>query len=208
MPNKSEFDQSADTMSLMFRNLPHLTAQSADRDLGEPSALKKPDLDRMWETFLKVSFEDVQSHKHFQTLRLDLLPIISQLMERGLIDWFCFLLHDRNSGVPTDADDPSLYLHLRFSVRENVDPHAIIASLPEYFIMTRQIERNRVESIAGIDNSLLKQQQIVEAWRVIGEQSEWLLDMLQIYREDVTVPPEQVSQFLHFFANMTNIRFR
>ncbi len=170
--------------------------------------MKKPDLDRMWETFVKVSLEDVQSHKHFQTLRLDLVPIISQLMERGLIDWFCFLLHDRNSGVPTAADDPSLYLHLRFSVRENVDPRAIIASLPEHFIMTRQIERNRVESIAGIDKSLLKQQQIVDAWRVIGEQSEWLLDMLQIYREDVAVPPEQVAQFLHFFANMTNIRFR
>jgi len=60
----------------------------------------------------------------------------------------------------------------------------------------------RIEKILGIDTSLLKKGQIEEAWRIIGEQSEWVLNMLDIYREAVEVPLEQITQYLHYYFNM------
>jgi hypothetical protein len=72
--------------------------------------------------------------------------------------------------------------------------------------MTRKIERNRVELISGIDKALLKNEKIEEAWRIIGEQSEWLLEMLNIHKGEVGIPLQHVAQFLHFFANMTQLQ--
>ena len=72
--------------------------------------------------------------------------------------------------------------------------------------MTRKIRRKSIESIAGIDKSLLKNEEIEEAWRMIGKQSEWFLEMLNIHKEDVDIPPQQIAQFLHFYVNMTQLQ--
>jgi len=78
-------------------------------------------------------------------------------------------------------------------------------SFLEYCVMTRKIEREEVESISGITKSLLKNDEIEEAWRMIGEQSEWLLHLLSIYKEDDEIPADQVWQFLRYLANMTQM---
>jgi len=69
--------------------------------------------------------------------------------------------------------------------------------------MTRKT--GRIESITGIDKSLLKEERIEEAWRVIGEQSEWAIDLLNTYKEDVQIPLSQIMQFLHYFFNMMQL---
>jgi len=89
----------------------------------------------------------------------------------------------------------------------DVDPNEFLGSLPNYCVMTRHIER-RLESIAGINKSLIKNEEIEEAWRIIGEQSKWLLEMLSIHKEDVDMPPQQIAQFLYFYANMTQLQVR
>ena len=63
-----------------------------------------------------------------------------------------------------------------------------------------------LDSIAGIDKSIIEAEDIALVWKIIGEQSEWFLRVLSIHKEDTPVPPQQISQFLHFFANMTQIR--
>lgn len=55
------------------------------------------------------------------------------------------------------------------------------------------------------DKSLLKHEEIEEVWRIIGEQSEWLLSMLDAYKENVKIPLQHVGQFLHYYFNMTQL---
>ncbi|MDH5690662.1 MAG: hypothetical protein OEY81_04475 [Candidatus Bathyarchaeota archaeon] len=51
----------------------------------------------------------------------------------------------------------------------------------------------------------MKNEEIEEAWRIIGEQSEWLLGMLDIYKEELDIPPQQIKQFFHYYFNMTQV---
>jgi len=74
--------------------------------------------------------------------------------------------------------------------------------------MTRKIKRELVEVIAGIDRSILRNEQIEEAWRIIGLISEWVLDMLNIHKRDIQIPPKQIAQFLHFYSNITGLQVR
>jgi hypothetical protein len=132
--------------------------------------------------------------------------MISGLIEDGTIDWYCFLIHDRTSGVPTASDDNALYLHLRFALSQSASESKFQNSLPDCCSMTRNVGAEQVSSIAGLDKALLKNDDIAEAWRIIGEQSEWLLDMLMVHKEDARLFPNQVNQFLHYYSNMTGLQ--
>jgi hypothetical protein len=59
--------------------------------------------------------------------------------------------------------------------------------------------------VALFDTSFLKNGEIEDVWRIIGEQSEWLLDMLSIYRDDVQIPLQHMEQWFHYFFNMTGL---
>lgn len=128
----------------------------------------------------------------------------------GLIGWYCFLIHDRNSGVPTTENDDNPYFHIRFDTKEEINPKD---SLPNYCVLTRKIDVDWVKDISirrgeVFNTSMLKDESIGEVWRIIGEQSEWLLHALDIFKDDTDIPLLYVSQFLHYFANMTQMMIR
>lgn len=154
--------------------------------------MQRPNLDRMWETFIKIAPEETV----ITGIRCKIRPLIFRLRDEGIIGWYHFLIHNRQSGVPTSDDDTAPYFHIRFEF-ERADP---TENLPDYCVMTRKT--GRIENITGIDKSLLKNGQIEEAWRVIGEQSEWVLHILDIYKENVNVP---LGQFLHYYFNMLQL---
>jgi hypothetical protein len=170
--------------------------------------MQKPNLDQMWETFIKFSRDDVPLGKHIEIIRKKIRPLISRLKDDGLISWYSFLVHDRNSGVPTTQDDNNPYFHIRFETKEGINPKDF---LPTYCVLTRKIERDWVKdiSIGGglkFNTFMLKDESIEEVWRIIGEQSEWLLCMLDVFKDDIDVPLQYVGQLLHYFANMTMLR--
>jgi len=168
--------------------------------------MEKPNLNRMWETFIKIGLPDsVSFGRLIHMIRFKIHPMIYRLKDDGIINWHCFLIHDRNSGVPTSRDDNNIYFHIRFTLKKDIDPKD---SLPDYCVMTTRIESERVKAISGINKSLLKNEEIEEAWRIIGEQSEWLLNLLNIHKEDVDLPPQQIAQFLHFYSNITQLAVR
>ena len=170
--------------------------------------MEKPNLNRIWETFMKMSWEDIHLGRHTNIIRFKIHPMISWLKDNEMINWYCFLIHDKKSGVPTAENDNNPYFHVRFALEKDVDPDGFLVSLPNYCVMTRKVSRERVESIMGLSKALLENEKIEEAWRIIGEQSEWLLNMLNIYKEDVDIPIQQIAQFLHFYANMTQLQVR
>ncbi len=171
--------------------------------------VQKPDLNRMWETFIKIGLE-IRYDNLYDLIRFKIHPMISDLRQRGIIDWYCFLIHNRTSGVPTTEDDKNAYWHIRFTVSKDVNPKDF---LPNYCCKTRKVKSEWVKDISisrieVMDKSLFVNGKIEEAWKIIGEQSEWLLDLLDIYKEEVKITPKQVLPFLHYFANMTQLEAR
>jgi hypothetical protein len=172
--------------------------------------MEKPDLHHLWETFIEIPVEggvvspsDVVNI--YRLIRSKIAPMIVHLREEHGLGWYCWLIHNRRSGVPTTEGDDNPYFHVRLEFADDVTPEDF---LPDCCVMTRKIRREDVTSIAGISRSLLKNEEIEEAWRMIGGQSEWLLNLFRIHKEDADIPPEQIGQFLHFFANMTCVAVR
>jgi hypothetical protein len=50
---------------------------------------------------------------------------------------------------------------------------------------------------------LLKDDSVEEVWRLIGEQSEWLLNLLNRVKENGKIPASHIKGFLNQFTDMT-----
>lgn len=163
-----------------------------------------PAPDHVFETFIKFDPEE----DCLKPLREKVKPLIEELTRTQKIRWYCFLIHGRNSGVPTTPDDDAPYWHLRLEVAPHAGADQIMRSLPSYCVMTRKTCLG--SPIGGVDNNLLKEGRTIEAWRIIGEQSEWMLRMLDIHTDTGEGLPfrRQVAQFLHYFANMAQMQVR
>lgn len=162
--------------------------------------MKKPNLDRMWETYIKIGLPGVSLQQIICMIRTKISPMVSHLKSDEIINWYHFLIHPN----PKNKDDPNMYFHIRFDVKKDIkspdDLH-----LPDYCEknLTHKIHPNR--KIAGINKSLLKNEEIEEAWRIIGKQSEWIMNMLNIHKENVEVPITQIIQFMHYYLNMLGL---
>ena len=78
--------------------------------------------------------------------------------------------------MPTTEDDHNCYYHLRFGLEGNVNPDDFLDVLPDYckMITPRRVTNSR---ILGINPSILKNDRYEEAWKVLGEQSEWIINV-------------------------------
>jgi len=71
--------------------------------------------------------------------------------------------------------------------------------LPEYCVDTEKILPMR--RITGIDGTILEEKDIAEAWRIIGEQSDFIIDLVRAHTENSEIHPQQIAQFMHYFMN-------
>jgi hypothetical protein len=67
--------------------------------------------------------------------------------------------------------------------------------------MTRRIDRAWVERISltrdeTFDTSLFRNEGVEEVWKIIGEQSEWLLNTLNAYKAEVAIPPLHIAYII------------
>lgn len=149
--------------------------------------------------------------KIIHLIRFKIHVTISNLREKRIINWYCFLIHKN----PKNKDDPNLYFHIRVSLKNDVKPKVFRESLPDYCVFTQPMKRKRVEKISigrkeYFDTSLFKTEKIEDAWRIIGEQSEWVMNMLNIHKKDVEINkyPKQIGQFLHYYFNMLGLQIK
>jgi len=170
--------------------------------------METPHLQSMWETFIKIQ----DSHDVsiiFEIIRSKISPLLHELLDKNCINWYCFLVHDRKSGnIPSPEGDNSFYFHLRLNLVENVNGEDFMKMLPDYCVMTRKANEENHSLISGIDKSLLKSGQIEDAWRIIGEECELIIKIMEIYIDECE--PEkmrlQMAQYLHYLSNITQIR--
>lgn len=111
---------------------------------------------------------------------------ISQLRKTGEITWFYFLYHRKPN------DNVNGYFDIVFTT-DRGDPTEF---LPEYCVDIEEIPPRR--RIRGIDETILD---IAEAWRIIGEQTEFIIDLVRAHKENSEIHLEQIKQFMHFFMN-------
>lgn len=166
--------------------------------------MKKPDLSKICETFLKI---DVPNHAElYAFIRSDLAPVLLDLKEKGLINWYSFLIHDKKSGGIPTTDEKSAFFHIRLELGEGIDLEKL--NLPRNFEFTRRVSSESLQSCSDINKNLLKNEDIAEAWRILGEISELVIAMLNAHKEDAEIPPQQIAQFLHFLANITQVKIQ
>jgi len=184
--------------------------------------MQKPNLNRAWETYIEIPsltqlFEIFSrsptsdnaariSKCVFDVVRFKIYPMISELRNNGVIKWYCFLIHRSRR-----KDDPKLYFHIRFEPKEGIDDEKSVNDLLPKYCEKDQTKQCKdvedVDNISGIDKLLLRSEEIEEAWRIIGEQSEWFMNMLMVHKENVEITPRQIGQFLHFYFNIAQLLF-
>jgi hypothetical protein len=174
----------------------------------EMKNIEKPDFQSIWETYIKIGLPDVDIHarvqKTVQMIKSEVSDTVSKLTEKGIIDWYQFLVHPN----PRDGSDKNWYFHILFNVKKNITNSQDL-DLPSYCIKEltgRVCERDPIyfNKIAGISDFLLENHDIGLAWKLIGEQSEWLIKMINIYKDVIPIEPD-IVQFYHFYLNMLGL---
>ncbi len=151
--------------------------------------MEKPDLTKMWRTWVKIGFMHKLTHKKVQDTIRNKMYNILQLQKMGKISWFYFLFHIKRD------DSVNAYFDLVFT-SEKEDPKEF---LPEFCIDTKKIPP--MKKISGIDTTLLKNEDIAEAWKIIGEQSVFIINLIRTHQTNVEITQLQIAQFMHFFMN-------
>jgi hypothetical protein len=131
------------------------------------------------------------------TIKSQVSSVVSVLETKKMIDWYCFLIH------PKEGDNLNAHFHLVFSLGEAVESRDFLDSLPTYCLDPKHLDHGYGESISGIEKTLLKNDEIEEAWRIIGKQSEWIIDMVTIHKGEI--PIQQFVQFMHFYTNVMGL---
>jgi len=153
------------------------------------SRLKNADLNKMWRTWIKIGLKSKLTLKRLQDVIRHKMYDILQLKKTGKINWYYFLYHNK-------PDDPTNgYFDVVFTTTSE-EPTKF---LPEYCVDTKKI--SPITEISGIDSSILKDTNIVEAWRLIGEQSQFIIDLVRTHDENSEIPPKQIARFMHYFMN-------
>jgi len=159
--------------------------------------MNKPDLSRIWQTWIGIAPKKDLTMDDLPTLVPDIIrnriAIFPELLREGKIEWYCFLIHDYLK------DPDNIYFHIRFTKVEGKD-----VELPDYCVEPQMEEVG--ENISGINKSILKNEDIREVWRIIGEQSELIIKLIQIYKD--AVPIQQFIQFMHYNMNMFGLGHR
>jgi hypothetical protein len=163
--------------------------------------MNKPSLDKLWRTWIKIGFPQQTVEANFSSvvkvIRSQVTEVVSILETKQMIDWYYFLIHRKDN-------DPTVgYFDVIFSVKEDVTSEEFVKALPSYCLEPKHLEHFG-ESISGIPKEQLKNEEIEEAWRIIGEQSEWIIYIVNVYKDgELTIP--QFIQFMHFYMNMMGL---
>lgn len=100
------------------------------------------------------------------------------------------MINNRKSGVPTSEDD-DLFFHIRFALEKHINP---VDFIPSYCVLTIKVEPAWVKTIfmgnkgTQFDASSLKEESIEGVWKIIGEQYEWLLNLLNAFKDNANIP--------------------
>lgn len=149
--------------------------------------MKKPRFP-VHDIFIKLCTPEEHSlDRCIAALRSQIDPLILHLEKEQLIEWYFFLIHNRKSGgIPTSPNDRNLYYHLRFRLRDKVSCERLLKATEEILGFTPLWRTTNKPAISGrIEKAKLKNEEFEEAWKIMGEQSEWILHMIRAHNRSI-----------------------
>jgi hypothetical protein len=159
--------------------------------------MEKPNLDRLWR--IKITVEpSVSDQDRFNQVRRGIESQVTQLVSvlEKLVDWYYFLIH---------GDKFLLYFDVVVSLRNEVTEETLKDSVHTLtYCSTPERLHDFGKSISNITTTQLKNDDILEAWKLIGEQSEWIIKMVNAHKKGALMI-EQFKQFMHFFTNAVGL---
>jgi hypothetical protein len=178
---------------------------------------KKIRRSRVWRTFLKIDNAILGDAPPIDALLLKSMgceestPIVIDLLrqhvlpmlrgaQRRYIQHYWFLVHNRESGVPTVESDKSIYLDITIVFG---DPCVFLPGDP--FVMTRPHELG--DACAGWDTKKLHHG-IESVYGLLDAQARLVVQFLESFRkdtDDLTVL-RHMRQYMHYFSNATQMR--
>jgi hypothetical protein len=163
--------------------------------------MQKPNLKRLYRVWIRIGQSQPTEALFSNAARIiksQISELVTSLQNNKMIDWYYFLIHGKNN------DTNNAYFDLVFSVSEGIDFKNFVEALPTYCLDPEQVVQGFGESISDITNSQLKNNEIEEAWKIIGEQSEWVIRMLSSHNDnEITI--QQYIQFMHYYMNMMGL---
>ena len=160
-----------------------------------------PNLNRIIDTYIPITSLDTSAY--LQQLRSQVLPEIRNLERTGAIRWYGFLIHNASQLGGREPMDGRYFIHLRLEPASSLDPDAFIRTLPSHFL---NLIVTPVSSITGLDGSILTGADWAQAWKIHGECSSWILNLIEGHAGDI--PVKQIVQFLHFITNPLTLGHR
>jgi hypothetical protein len=158
-----------------------------------------PNLDRIVETYVPVT-----PGSEVLVLRSIVLPSIRELQELGQLRWFAFLLHPLSQVAGHGAQEEDLVIHLRLEPSDGADLESFVEHLPQTFLEPRHIAP--LGNMAGVQQEQLRNADWAQAWRMLGESSEWVLSLVETHNDALQLP--QAVQFIHFITNPLTLGMR
>lgn len=147
------------------------------------------------DTFIKIN--DLSLGGYIAQLRKDLVPEIRKLEKSNDINWYCVLIHDQGHlGGRVPQNDQNLYIHIRLGLPEGSNIDEFMKNLPPIF---QQPIQNPIGPMGSFNASMFKDQDWRYAWKLLGEASEWVLDVVESY--EGVIPVDQIIQLLHYITN-------
>src|SRR3972149_5899039 len=86
--------------------------------------MEKPNLEKMWETYIRLGLPPVTYRLLFDTIRSKLYPMLHSLRAEHTIKWYCFLLkNSRREG------DPNLYFRIKLEPKDEIKARDQVISI-------------------------------------------------------------------------------
>ncbi len=177
--------------------------------------MQTPNLNRVYGSFFKI--EDGENH--ISVLRTKVSPLIERLKADNIIGWYAFHFHERKQYNPEPKNrSEEKGIHFRLELLNGKTVEDLITVLPDYCedpILGIEKDISGITVGTGkkhlISRESLKNSNISDAWKVIGEASEWVLNLLDSYKTEVFNNHEiyngQIIQHIHFIMNLLQPRY-
>jgi len=158
--------------------------------------MAKVNFDSFYETF--VEFKPGESN--VELLRREVIPLVKELESEGIIDYFNFLIHDRAKHFDGNPGDVGYHVVVGLTpgkTKEDLDKR-----LRPRFIESIKRGVEHYSGCSNIERNILKDEEMENAWYVLGLLSKWVLGIFDSYKDEIEIPSGQITQHLHFLFNI------
>lgn len=162
--------------------------------------MRVPNLTNIWEFAIKLPKGNL-AEKHFKILKTKVIPAIKILKKKFGVKWYCFLIHNNKNGVPIKYKGPQY--HIRFENIKHYTKNDLFIHLPSYCEKIQHVNPESIKEIKGLRKELFVDKSFEIGWQILGEQCEWVISFMNKHQKIDTM---QVCQFLHYWANIFQVR--